>query len=168
MEYIGIGIVIAVAIAAGIIIYTKFTKCEDIPSGDLASAPSTVTSGKDEIAEIHQENELIIQMEMLPVKAIDDETKLVEITDSKVLAHVNNLVLGLAQAGNAVNNVAQVVRAANGEALYREVGLASIAKMECNENVTTQVLLRICEALDCNIEDIMERVSVREANKYKN
>lgn len=34
MEYIGIGIVIAVAIAAGIIIYTKFKKCEDIPSGD--------------------------------------------------------------------------------------------------------------------------------------
>ena len=31
MEYIGIGIVIAVAIAAGIIIYTKFTKCENIP-----------------------------------------------------------------------------------------------------------------------------------------
>ena len=99
MEYIGIGIVIAVVIAAGIIIYTKFTKCEDIPSGDLVSAPSTVTSGKDELAEIHQENELIIQMEMLPAEAIDDETKLVEITDSKVLAHVNNLVPGLAQAG---------------------------------------------------------------------
>ena len=121
MEYIGIGIVIAVVIAAGIIIYTKFTKCEDIPSGDLVSAPSTVTSGKDELAEIHQENELIIQMEMLPAEAIDDETKLVEITDSKVLAHVNNLVPGLAQAGNAVNNAAQAVRAANGEVLYRAV-----------------------------------------------
>lgn len=121
MEYIGIGIVIAVAIAAGIIIYTKFTKCEDIPSGDLVSAPSTVTSGKDELAEIHQENELIIQMEMLPAEAIDDETKLVEITDSKVLAHVNNLVPGLAQAGNAVNNAAQAVQAANGKVLYRAV-----------------------------------------------
>lgn len=31
MEYIGIGIVIAVIIAAGIIIYTKFKKREDIP-----------------------------------------------------------------------------------------------------------------------------------------
>lgn len=121
MEYIGIGIVIAVAITAGIIIYTKFTKCEDIPSGDLVLAPSTVTNGKDELAEIHQENELIIQMEMLPAEAIDDETKLVEITDSKVLAHVNNLVPGLAQAGNAVNNAAQAVRAANGEVLYRAV-----------------------------------------------
>ena len=113
MEYIGIGIVIAVAIAAGIIIYTKFNKREAIPSGDLVSV-STTTSGKDELAEIHQENEFIIQMEMLPAEAIDDETKLVEITDSKVLAHVNNLVPGLAQAGNAVNNAAQAVQAANG------------------------------------------------------
>lgn len=54
MEYIGIGIVIAVIIAAGIIIYTKFKKREDIPSGDLVSVPSTVTSGKDELAEINQ------------------------------------------------------------------------------------------------------------------
>ena len=119
MEYIGIGIVIAVAIAAGIIIYTKFNKREAIPSGDLVSV--STTSGKDELAEIHQENELIIQMEMLPAEAINDETKLVEITDSKVLAHVNNLIPGLAQAGNAVNNAAQAVQAANGEVLYRAV-----------------------------------------------
>ena len=39
-----------------------------------------------------------------------------------------------------------------------DVSPASIAKMGRNENVTTEVLLRICEALDCNIEDIMERV----------
>lgn len=41
-----------------------------------------------------------------------------------------------------------------------DVSPASIAKMGRNENVTTEVLLRICEALDCNIEDIMERVPV--------
>lgn len=40
-----------------------------------------------------------------------------------------------------------------------EVSAASIAKMGRCENVTTDVLLRICEALDCNVEDIMERVS---------
>lgn len=39
-----------------------------------------------------------------------------------------------------------------------EVSPASIAKMGRCENVTTDVLLRICEALDCQIEDIMERV----------
>lgn len=39
-----------------------------------------------------------------------------------------------------------------------EVSAASIAKMGRCENVTTDVLLRICEALDCQVEDIMERV----------
>lgn len=38
-------------------------------------------------------------MEMVPVESIPDEGKLVEITDSKVLVHVNNLVPGLCQAG---------------------------------------------------------------------
>lgn len=42
----------------------------------------------------------------------------------------------------------------------REVSPASIAKLGRNENVTTEVLLRICEALDCKIEDIMERVPI--------
>lgn len=41
---------------------------------------------------------LVIQIGILPADAISDETKLVEITDSKVLAHINNLVPGLAQA----------------------------------------------------------------------
>ena len=45
------------------------------------------------------------------------------------------------------------------------VSPASIAKIGRNENVTTEVLLRICEALDCNIEDIMERVPVKDVNK---
>ncbi|HUM85467.1 MAG TPA: helix-turn-helix domain-containing protein [Lachnospiraceae bacterium] len=35
----------------------------------------------------------------------------------------------------------------------------SIAKMGRCENVTTDVLLGICEALDCDVENIMECVS---------
>lgn len=38
------------------------------------------------------------------------------------------------------------------------VSAASIAKMGRCENVTMDVLLRICEALDCEIQDIVERV----------
>ena len=38
-----------------------------------------------------------------------------------------------------------------------DVSAASIAKMGRCENVTTDVLLRRCEALDCGPEDIMER-----------
>lgn len=36
------------------------------------------------------------------------------------------------------------------------ISTASIAKLGNGENITTDVLLRICEALDCNINDIME------------
>ena len=34
-----------------------------------------------------------------------------------------------------------------------------IAKLGKNENVTVDVLVRICTALDCRIEDIMELTS---------
>lgn len=45
-----------------------------------------------------------------------------------------------------------------------EVSAASIAKMGRCENVTTDVVLRICEALDCRVEDVMERVSIKEGS----
>ena len=55
----------------------------------------------------------------------------------------------------------------------KELGMAAgisnslIAKLGKNENVTVDVLVRICNALDCDLEDIMELVpennSVREA-----
>ena len=32
----------------------------------------------------------------------------------------------------------------------------ALAKLGRNENVNTEVLVKICKALDCNIEDIME------------
>lgn len=121
MEYIVIGICIAVAIVMGAILYWKMKKQKDIPSD--TGEKNNVSAVKDKSVMVGQDtsNELVIQMEMLPAEAIEDETKLVEITDSKVLAHVNNLVPGLAQAGNAINNAAQAVQVANGEVLYRAI-----------------------------------------------
>ena len=34
----------------------------------------------------------------------------------------------------------------------------TLAKMNKGENVTTDVLVKICKALECNLEDIMELV----------
>ncbi len=48
-----------------------------------------------------------------------------------------------------------------------EVSAASIAKLGRNENVTTEVLLRICEALDCDIQDIMERIPIKDDETAK-
>ena len=38
------------------------------------------------------------------------------------------------------------------------ISSASIAKLGKGENVTTDILLRICEALDCDLPDIVETV----------
>ena len=38
------------------------------------------------------------------------------------------------------------------------ISSASVAKLGKGENITTEVLLRICVALDCDISDIMEIV----------
>lgn len=54
--------------------------------------------------------ELDIQIEMHPSESIEDETGLVEITDSKILAQVSNLLPGLFQTGNSINNVARIIR----------------------------------------------------------
>ena len=38
------------------------------------------------------------------------------------------------------------------------ISSASLAKLGKGDNITTDVLLRICEAMDCRIEDILEKV----------
>ena len=39
------------------------------------------------------------------------------------------------------------------------ISSASIAKLGKGENITTDVLLKICDALDCRIEDILETIN---------
>lgn len=40
------------------------------------------------------------------------------------------------------------------------VSASSLSKLSKGENVTTDVILKICVALDCRVEDIMEIVKV--------
>ena len=42
------------------------------------------------------------------------------------------------------------------------ISTATISKMTKGENVTTDILVRICKTLNCNIEDIMEIVDIEE------
>ena len=42
----------------------------------------------------------------------------------------------------------------------KELYYASVAKLGKNENVTTDVLVKICTALKCDISDIMEIIEV--------
>lgn len=43
------------------------------------------------------------------------------------------------------------------------ISTASIAKLGKGENITTDVLLKICSALHCDIADIMEIVESKES-----
>ncbi len=45
------------------------------------------------------------------------------------------------------------------------ISTASMAKLGRGDNITTEVLLKICKALDCELEDIMEIVRDRRPDK---
>lgn len=117
MVYVGIGICVIAVVAIGIfVIQRKKNNQEANPSEDVKTGAEerAIAVSNDAPAEF------VIEMEMLPAEVIKDENTLVEITDSKVLAHVNNLVPELVQAGNAAINAA-AAQAANGEVLYRVI-----------------------------------------------
>lgn len=117
MKYAIIGICVVAVIAVGVVLYLKNKQSKEEPE-NTAVVVNKPCGGELQTTEVA--NDFVIQMELLPAEIIPDKTKLVEITDSKVLAHVNNLVPGLVQAGNAVNNAAQAAKA-NGEVLYRAI-----------------------------------------------
>lgn len=52
------------------------------------------------------------------------------------------------------------------------VSAATVAKLGRGDNVTTDVLVKICAALDCNIDDIMELsdtpISAHTGSKFDN
>ncbi len=49
-----------------------------------------------------------------------------------------------------------------------EISSTSIAKLSKNENVNTEILRKICSALDCDISDIMEMVKENPMRKGDN
>lgn len=120
MEDTIIGICIAAAIIAAIIIYIVRKKNVRVEAQKSSNDMLTVRKNDQLAGGEKNLNELVIQMEMLPAESIPDEGKLVEIKDSKILAYVNNLVPGFAQAGIAGNNTMQAVKAGD-EVLYRAI-----------------------------------------------
>ena len=119
MEYAIIGIIIVVVLVTSMVISKKSKK----NASDVVNEGVRHIEEKTEVQLVPSENELqelVIQMEILPAATIPDENKLVEIRDSRVLTHVNNLIPGLAQVGNVVNNAVQAAQG-NGEVLYRAI-----------------------------------------------
>ena len=123
MEYVVVGICIVTVVAIVVLLIYRRKRMSS-PEGENKSdqdSGAIIAKQTSELSQSDQKlNELVIQMEMLPVEAISDESRLVEITDSKILARVNNLVPGLAQAGVTGSNAVQAAKAGS-EVLYRAI-----------------------------------------------
>lgn len=123
MEYVAIGLCLIAIISIGVIIYQRRRKETSTKACVPSTANPTSADSEGDLLLTTQEDspqELSIHIEMLPAEIIPEGSKLTEITDSRILAHVNQLVPNFAQAGNAVNNAVQAVQA-NGEVLYRAI-----------------------------------------------
>lgn len=119
MECIIIGISVVAVLAVGMMILLKSKKTTS--NGITENVGGCEEKTEVQLIPVDSESqEIVIQMDMLPAEAIPDENRLIEITDRKVLAHINNLVPELAQVGNAMNNAMQAAQA-NGEVLYRVI-----------------------------------------------
>ncbi|KNZ43459.1 hypothetical protein [Acetobacterium bakii] len=114
MEYVIIGILVVV-LSVGAVLFWK-SKNTEATSNDIVIMNWDI--GLDNVVPtVSEMNQLKIHLEQLPAEAIPDETKLMEITDSKVLARVNNLVPELFKAGTAAGNVIQE----SGQVLYQAI-----------------------------------------------
>ena len=119
MEYITIGVcIIAVVVIGAVVMLKSRIKATNSLSPSEASTDSSnrATSMLQDTAS----QEFRIPVEMLPAETISDESELIEITDSRVLARVNSLVPGLVQTGNVINNAVQAAQT-QGEVLYRAI-----------------------------------------------
>ncbi len=62
-------------------------------------------------------NDITIKVEELPIETVENCESMFEITDNKILGHIDNLVPGLIQAGTTANNAIQ----ANANVVYQAI-----------------------------------------------
>lgn len=111
--------IVAVIVA---IVFILINRNRKISTKEPETISGTEDKASNDIAPVELlTTELSIKVDMLPAETIAKKGgALAEITDSKVLARINQVVPNLAQAGNAVNNAAQVAKT-RGEVLYRAI-----------------------------------------------
>ena len=45
------------------------------------------------------------------------------------------------------------------------ISTRQLAKLGKNENVNTDILVKVCQALDCNVDEIMDIIETKEENE---
>jgi len=66
--------------------------------------------------------------------------------------------LRLVKSGETQKNIRAEIVQNNFFCVPNEHRAASVAELDKSDNITTDVLLRICEALDCTIDDILDTI----------
>lgn len=117
MEGFIIGIIVLVVVAGAFVYWKRSQQTKKIENAIVTKQNINLINSEQVNEEM---NHLMIQLEQLSLDSIPDETKLMEITDSKVLAQVTNLIPELFKAGNAAGNAVQGAKA-NAEVLYRAI-----------------------------------------------
>ncbi|NRZ07716.1 hypothetical protein [Clostridium beijerinckii] len=104
MEGFIIGIIVLVVVAGAFVYWKRSQQTKTIENAIVTKQNTNLTNSEQVNEEM---NHLMIQLEQLSLDSIPDETKLMEITDSKVLAQVTNLIPELFKVGNAAGNAVQ-------------------------------------------------------------
>lgn len=117
-------LIIAILIVAVIvaIVFILINRNRKISTKEPETISGTEDKASNDIVPVELlTTELSIKVDMLPAETISKKGgALAEITDSNVLARINQVVPNLSQAGNAVNNATQVAKAQGG-VFYRAI-----------------------------------------------
>ncbi len=117
MKYVVFILLVLAMIGVGL--YMFFKKKNTIKSNSIETNKLPVTS-QDGVMNLGADsygNELSIQMEMIPAESFGEGASLVEIKDNTILARIDSLIPGMAQAGVSTANAVR----AGGETVYRAI-----------------------------------------------
>lgn len=118
MEYIVLMVIILTIISFGILILKKTKVNANMANNDMDNNNLQSSIDKKLPCKNKQINKLNIKIDPIPIETFHDESKLIEITDDKILERVNNLLPELFQVGRDVKNATQAFK---GDVLYRAV-----------------------------------------------
>lgn len=119
MNYI-IWVGVAAVIVAAILVFIKIKKDKNIRNeNNLNSEQTLIEENEHELCEINYTNDFI-QIEELSADNAPNTNNLVEITDKKVLAHIDNIIPSIAQSALSIGNAAHAMKSGS-ETLYKAI-----------------------------------------------
>ena len=116
MEYTVIGLFIMAAIIVLWIVKKKHTELQ--PSEEKRI--SLHQSSAEAVHQSKAEEEFTIPIEIFPADTLNEKSVLTEISDSKILAHIDQVIPGLLQAGIALDTAARTAETGT-EVVYRAI-----------------------------------------------